>query len=39
LPNNARNYINKLEILLNVPIDVSVGPERNQTIIKGDYWV
>jgi adenylosuccinate synthase len=35
LPANARAYIEKLESLLDVPIDiVSTGAERNETIIK-----
>jgi len=34
LPENAKNYIRRIEELLKVPICiVSVGPERNQTII------
>jgi adenylosuccinate synthase len=35
LPLNARNYIDKIEELLGVPITiVSVGPERSQTIFR-----
>jgi adenylosuccinate synthase len=34
LPRNARRYVERIEELINVPICVvSVGPERNQTII------
>ena len=39
LPENARNYVDRLEKLLDVLIDISVGPERNQTIIRGNYWI
>ena len=39
LPKNAQNYINKLEELLGVPVSiVSVGPDRNQTIIRRKIW-
>lgn len=35
LPQNAKDYINKIESLLNVPIDmISTGPERNENIIR-----
>lgn len=34
LPKNAKNYLKRIEELSNVPIKIiSVGPERNQTII------
>jgi adenylosuccinate synthase len=34
LPKNARNYIDRIEEMLNVPVCiVSLGPERNQTIV------
>lgn len=34
LPMNARNYLNRLEAIVGVPIDiVSTGPERDETII------
>src|SRR3989338_2380334 len=34
LPENAKNYIERIEELLNVPVAVvSVGPERSQTIV------
>jgi adenylosuccinate synthase len=34
LPDNARNYLNRLEELVGVPIDiVSTGPERDETIV------
>jgi adenylosuccinate synthase len=39
LPKNARKYVDRLEELLKIPIDISVGPERNQTIIRRNYWV
>jgi adenylosuccinate synthase len=33
LPNHAKNYLNKLSELVNIPIGMfSVGPDRNQTI-------
>lgn len=39
LPINAINYINKVEELLGVPIDiVSTGPERSQNIIRLDLF-
>lgn len=38
LPNNARNYIEKLEKLLNHEIQfISVGAERNQYLTKGEW--
>jgi adenylosuccinate synthase len=34
LPENARNYLNRLQAVVGVPIDiVSTGPERDETII------
>lgn len=37
LPQKARDYIRRIEKLLNIPIDiVSVGPERDQAIIVHD---
>lgn len=37
LPETAINYINRIEELVNVPIDIiSIGPERNETIIVRD---
>jgi len=34
LPQNARNYINRIETLSGVPVDlISVGPGRDQTIV------
>jgi len=34
LPENARNYLKRLEEAVGVPIDiVSTGPERDETII------
>ncbi|MET1256641.1 adenylosuccinate synthase [Aliikangiella maris] len=37
LPENARNYINKIESLIGIPIDIiSTGPDRNETITKRD---
>ncbi|HRE16758.1 MAG TPA: adenylosuccinate synthetase, partial [Rhodocyclaceae bacterium] len=35
LPQAARNYLNRLEVLCGIPIDiVSTGPERDETILK-----
>ncbi len=35
LPDNARNYLARIEELVDVPIDIiSTGPDRDQTIIK-----
>jgi adenylosuccinate synthase len=34
LPENARRYLERLQVLVNVPIDlISTGPEREQTIV------
>ncbi|MCB1763643.1 MAG: adenylosuccinate synthetase, partial [Gammaproteobacteria bacterium] len=34
LPKNARDYLNKIEELVGVPIDVvSTGPDRNETLV------
>jgi adenylosuccinate synthase len=39
LPENAKNYINKVESLAGVPIDIiSTGPDRVETIIKRDLF-
>ena len=39
LPQNAKNYINKIEEILNIPITiVSVGPDREQTILRKKIW-
>lgn len=39
LPLNARNYINEVERLAGVPIDIiSTGPDRVETIIKRDLF-
>ncbi|MCH5228984.1 MAG: adenylosuccinate synthase [Muribaculaceae bacterium] len=38
LPENAKNYIRKIEEITGVPVGVvSVGPDRNQTILISDY--
>jgi adenylosuccinate synthase len=35
LPDNARNYIARIETLLGVPVSIiSVGPDRAQTILR-----
>jgi adenylosuccinate synthase len=35
LPENARRYLERLQTLLDVPIDmISTGPDRNQTIFR-----
>ena len=37
LPENARNYLSRIEALVKTPIDIiSTGPDRAQTIIKRD---
>ena len=37
LPENARNYLGRIEALVGTPIDIiSTGPDRGQTIIKRD---
>lgn len=37
LPENARNYLRRIEALVGTPIDIiSTGPDRGQTIIKRD---
>ena len=39
LPENAKNYIKKVEELLEVPIDIiSTGPERNENVIRLDIF-
>ena len=39
LPENARNYINKIQELAGVPIDIiSTGPDRCETIIRRDLF-
>ncbi len=39
LPENAKNYIKKVEDLLEVPIDIiSTGPERSENIIRLDIF-
>jgi adenylosuccinate synthase len=35
LPHNARRYLERLEVLLGVPVDiVSTGPDREQTVVR-----
>ncbi len=39
LPLEIRNYINKIEDILEIPITiVSIGPDREDTIIREDIW-
>lgn len=39
LPENARNYIDKIQELAGVPIDIiSTGPDRRETIIRRDLF-
>lgn len=39
LPQNAKNYIERIEVLTGVPVKiVSVGPKRSQTIIRGEIY-
>lgn len=39
LPQNAKNYIKRIEELVGVPVKlVSVGPKRTQTMIRGDIY-
>ena len=39
LPQNAKDYIGKVESILNVPIDIiSTGPERNENIIRSSLY-
>jgi adenylosuccinate synthase len=36
LPKNARDYVNRIEALIGVPISmVGVGPDRSQTLVRG----
>ena len=36
LPKNARDYVNRIEVLIGVPISiVGVGPDRSQTLVRG----
>jgi adenylosuccinate synthase len=35
LPHNAQRYLERLEVLLGIPIDiVSTGPDREQTVVR-----
>jgi len=37
LPKNARDYVNRIEVLIGVPISmVGVGPDRSQTLVRGE---
>lgn len=39
LPENAKNYINKIEELIGVPVVMfSVGPDKNQTIVRREIF-
>ena len=39
LPENARAYIEKVESLAGVPIDIiSTGPDRRETIVRRDLF-
>lgn len=39
LPENAKNYVNRIESLIGLPVSiVSVGPKRKQTIIREDIF-
>jgi adenylosuccinate synthase len=38
LPRNATYFVKTLENMLNTPIDISVGPDREETIISDNYW-
>lgn len=39
LPQNAKNYIERIEVLTGVPVKiVSVGPKRSQTIVRGEIY-
>ena len=40
LPLNCQKYIKKIEEVTKLPVSIiSVGPDRNQTIIKKDVWI
>jgi adenylosuccinate synthase len=40
LPENARHYLNRMEELAGVPIDmISTGPDRDQTIMRRNPFV
>ncbi len=40
LPPAARRYVERVEALVGVPVDlVSVGPEREQLIVRRDAWI
>jgi adenylosuccinate synthase len=37
LPKNTRDYVNRIEVLIGVPISiVGVGPDRSQTLVRGE---
>jgi adenylosuccinate synthase len=39
LPDNARRYIERLEALVDVPVQlISVGPGRDETICRGEVF-
>lgn len=39
LPKNAKKYLERLEKLTGIPVSIlSVGPERTQTIVRGNIW-
>lgn len=39
LPKNAQNFVNKIEELTGLPVaTISVGPDRDQTIVKEKIW-
>ena len=40
LPTNVKNYLNRIEELTRIPIDlISVGAERTQTIVKKNFFL
>jgi adenylosuccinate synthase len=39
LPENARNYVRRIEELVGIPVKiVSVGPKRTETIVRGSIF-
>ena len=39
LPAAARQYIQRIESLIEIPVDIiSTGPDRVETIVRGDFY-
>ncbi|MEL0218185.1 MAG: adenylosuccinate synthetase, partial [Gammaproteobacteria bacterium] len=39
LPPAARHYVERIESLIEIPVDIiSTGPDRVETIVRGDFY-